>query len=370
MKKTVLIFHPALVPYRVDFFNTLNKVYNANFYFKFSNALTQDFNQRELKKRCHFRCLYLDKGFEIFGKSFRKGIISKVKELRPEIVLCSEYGPITVQLLIYSKFFNPNFKLYSICDDSMDVALKRSGIRALVRDLVCRNIDGVIFNSDEVASWHIKNISSSLPHLTLPIVHKDSVLRTSFKESITTANYNIDARYLYGKQVILFTGRLEKVKNVDFLLKCFFKLKKDNLVLVLVGSGEQRSHLESLTKNNSNTANVIFTGRLEGEDLLSWYLIADLFVLPSTYEPYGAVVNEALIAGCNVLCSKYAGASSLITKNNGAIFDPFSERDLIEKMTYYLNHSQPITNKIEELRDNKMPFSFNERIDSLISAIG
>jgi glycosyltransferase involved in cell wall biosynthesis len=252
----------------------------------------------------------------------------------------------------------------------MDVALKRSGIRALVRDLVCRNIDGVIFNSDEVASWHIKNISSSLPHLTLPIVHKDSVLRTSFKESITTANYNIDARYLYGKQVILFTGRLEKVKNVDFLLKCFFKLKKDNLVLVLVGSGEQRSHLESLTKNNSNTANVIFTGRLEGEDLLSWYLIADLFVLPSTYEPYGAVVNEALIAGCNVLCSKYAGASSLITKNNGAIFDPFSERDLIEKMTYYLNHSQPITNKIEELRDNKMPFSFNERIDSLISAIG
>jgi len=51
---------------------------------------------------------------------------------------------------------------------------------------------------------------------------------------------------------------------------------------------------------------------LEAQQLHAWYLCSSGFVLPSIYEPFGAVVDEALIFGLKVLCSKYAGSSYLI----------------------------------------------------------
>ena len=41
MKKRAIILHPAIAPYRVDFFNSLAKEFDASFYFEFDNALEQ-----------------------------------------------------------------------------------------------------------------------------------------------------------------------------------------------------------------------------------------------------------------------------------------------------------------------------------------
>ena len=83
---------------------------------------------------------------------------------------------------------------------------------------------------------------------------------------------------------------------------------------------------------------MILPGRYEGVALYGWYLCASGFVLPSTYEPFGAVVNEALIFGNKVFCSKYAGASYLIQSDNcGIVFDPLNENDTIDKLYIFLN---------------------------------
>ena len=37
MKKRAIILHPAIAPYRVDFFNSLAKEFDASFYFEFDN---------------------------------------------------------------------------------------------------------------------------------------------------------------------------------------------------------------------------------------------------------------------------------------------------------------------------------------------
>jgi glycosyltransferase involved in cell wall biosynthesis len=59
--------------------------------------------------------------------------------------------------------------------------------------------------------------------------------------------------------------------------------------------------------------------------------------LPSVYEPFGAVVNEALIFGLKVLCSQYAGASYLVQDNNGEIFNPLEEEDTLKKLKIFLD---------------------------------
>ena len=49
MKKLV-VFHPAIAPYRVDFFNSLNKTFDAEFYFEFEDVLEQSFAQDKLRE--------------------------------------------------------------------------------------------------------------------------------------------------------------------------------------------------------------------------------------------------------------------------------------------------------------------------------
>lgn len=366
-KKTILIFHPALAPYRVDFFNSLNSEFNAHFYFLFPNVPTQKFNQTELQKDCEFKCNYLESGYDFFRKSFRFGLIKNIIKINPDIILCSEYGPLTFLLFFYFKLYNKKFKLYSLSDDSLDLSIKRKGFRAFARNFICRNIDGVIFNSVEVAKWHKDNISKNMKELVLPIVHKDDSFRFKLSKSIPVANEKITTNNLQNKSVILYVGRLEKVKNIDFLIDCFIDANIANCVLVLVGAGSKRVSLEKRVREETNVNKVIFTGRLEGKELLSWYLIADLFILPSTYEPFGAVTNEALLAGCYVLCSENAGASTLITETNGALFNPLLQSDLTEKIKEYLNRCEPINSNLKRLRDNKMPFSFDDKINLLIN---
>ena len=58
-----IIFHPALAPYRVDFFNSLSEAFDAEVYFEFSNPLEQSFDQQALQDRLRFKPHFLRPGF-------------------------------------------------------------------------------------------------------------------------------------------------------------------------------------------------------------------------------------------------------------------------------------------------------------------
>jgi glycosyltransferase involved in cell wall biosynthesis len=365
-KKKLLVIHPALAPYRVDFFNSLAQKFESVFYFNLTNVADQKFNQDVLKKECNFKCNYLSSGFEAFGRSFRFGTSSIIKKESPDIVLCSEFGPVTSLVFLYRVIFRKSFKLYTICDDSIDNSISRKGFRSLLRNIISRNIDGIIFSSDEVCNWYSNNISNKTKTLVLPIIHKDQIFRARLEKSLAISNKNINDYDLLGKKVILYVGRLVKVKNLKFLLRVFSKLINSNGVLVLVGDGELNTDLRELVTRLNIDKNVLFVGRKEGVELVSWYNLGQIFVLPSKYEPFGAVINEALLGGCKVLCSELAGASSLVNSSNGETFNPSIEVGLFNLLTEYLDEIKPISNEILEIRKNMMPFSFDEKVAILL----
>lgn len=72
-KKKLVVFHPAIAPYRVDFFNSLNKEFDAIFYFEFGDVLEQSFAQDELRGRLEFVPRFLASGYSglrILGHRF------------------------------------------------------------------------------------------------------------------------------------------------------------------------------------------------------------------------------------------------------------------------------------------------------------
>lgn len=366
MKQKIVVFHPALATYRIDFFNTLAKYFEAVFYFEYKEQFSQKYSKDYLSSKCNFKSQYLDKGFEFLGRGVRFSIGSVIRNENPEIVICSEYGPTTLFVLLYCLLSNRKFKIYTICDDSLNSAKQRSVLRYFVRYLVSKKIDGVIFISDDVSSWYKNNISSKPKALVFPIIHNEEIFRPELLKSIKTANENISKYNLENKKILLFVGRLEKVKNLSFLLDVVSQLEVDNWVLIIVGSGNLMEDLKNQTRELGLSNNVLFTNNKEGKELLSWYAIAQIFILPSTFEPFGAVVNEALLSGCLVLCSKLAGSSTLITEENGALFMPHKKQELLELLENALHKIDPLQKEISKLTKSGMPFTFADKVNALI----
>ena len=113
----------------------------------------------------------------------------------------------------------------------------------------------------------------------------------------------------------LYVGRLSPEKNLRLLIKVFNTLPE--LTLDIIGFGPQEEELKALAGENVN-----FLGQINNEDLYRYYRSADVFVLPSTSEPWGLVVEEALNNGMPVIVSSMVGChKDLVYAETGLVFE-------------------------------------------------
>ena len=109
--------------------------------------------------------------------------------------------------------------------------------------------------------------------------------------------------------VILFCAKLQPWKRPADLLQAFAKANVADALLVFAGEGPLRSQLESEAAALGVASRVRFLGFVNQSQLPAVYASADLMVLPSEYEPFAVVVNEAMCCGCAVVTSDRVGAA-------------------------------------------------------------
>ena len=109
--------------------------------------------------------------------------------------------------------------------------------------------------------------------------------------------------------VILFCAKLQPWKRPGDLLWAFAKANLSNAQLVFAGEGPLRAELERQAAELGVAARVRFLGFVNQSQLPAVYTAADLMVLPSEYEPFAVVVNEAMCCGCPVAASDRVGAA-------------------------------------------------------------
>jgi len=368
-KEKLIVFHSAIAPYRIDLFNDLNNSFDADFYFFRKNLLSQKFETNKLEYLLNFKPKFLTLGFELLhkGRMIRFGYLSKILKKKPSRIICLEYNPITISVILFTKLFFPKTKVYTICDDSIDVAQKCSLLRKIARALCIVFLDGIILGNDSVEKWYNINYPK-VQTIMFPIIQKEERIIDIIKEGETISKTYLNKFDLEDKIILLFVGRLVEVKNLYLLIEVFsqYVSKNKKVVLILVGDGDKKLGLIELVKQLNIQNNVIFAGRFENEALYAWYQIADHFILPSTSETFGAVVNESLIAGVPVMCSSLAGASCLINEKNGIIFNPYNKEKLLSVFNLVLCNNRQTKRKIS-LKSSLMPYTYNERIIRLIS---
>ena len=128
----------------------------------------------------------------------------------------------------------------------------------------------------------------------------------------------------------LYVGRFAPEKNVLGLLRSWLQYRRQGGTwpLVLVGDGPEMPAICAVITDANVADAVLLPGLKASAELLPFYAHAGCFVLPSTREPWGLVVNEAMAAGLPVIVSNRCGcAADLVAGepggvSNGIVFDP------------------------------------------------
>ena len=170
------------------------------------------------------------------------------------------------------------------------------------------------------------------------------------------------------KHIIMFFGRLNRIKGIDFLVESFYELtqQRDDVILAIVGPDDGfKSELEHLVNKLKLSNKVLFTGFLGGEQKLAALVGADIVVQTSRYEQGAWAPFEAVLCGTPIIVSSHTGAGEDVRRlDAGYLVEIDNKRELAETINNILEDPtearQKAQNAAKYIREN---LSMNKKIE-------
>jgi len=156
-------------------------------------------------------------------------------------------------------------------------------------------------------------------------------------EWLSRATLSKDDSPFKGKKVVLTISYLLPRKGIDYLIEAFKEIKGNDIILIIAGSGKYEAKLRALANGDPR---IKFVGYVEGEDKTKYYRWADIFVLPTLWDPWGLVVNEAMYFGLPIIVTDAAGCSDHLVKDNGFVVQAGDKEALKEALVRLLNDEE------------------------------
>ena len=170
-------------------------------------------------------------------------------------------------------------------------------------------------------------------------------------------------------KVILFVGRLERLKGLDTLLEALSMIDQEKINLLVVGGLYNISEVTRLKKlcNEFNLLEKVhFIGSINRTDLKYYYNSSDICVLPSYYESFGLSALEAAACGVPVVASKKGGLSSIvIDKKTGYLLQWRCPGPFVEKLEILLQSKDLRKSMGKNARQHAEKLNWDESINSL-----
>lgn len=119
---------------------------------------------------------------------------------------------------------------------------------------------------------------------------------------------------------ILFVGQFIERKRLDLLIRAVAALGREDVELQVIGSGPQEEMLRRLAAEALGSR-LRWIGRVPSGDVPGQMAQADLLVLPSRHDGWGAVVSEAIMVGTPAVCSDRCGSAGVVqASGRGGVF--------------------------------------------------
>lgn len=366
---TTLVLHPALAPYRVDFFNWLIDRYNPHLYFYYRNVKNQKFNSADTSERLHISPKYLPEHSSLVVRFYNLFIL--LRKIKPDRIFLSEFGYFTLYIFLLRLFgFIKKAELITLCDDNVESFKSLKLHSKWLRRILSKYFRLIIVVSDEMSEYWSKFISKRAITVAVPIIRDENQFTKQLKEAKQHPHFNYYRAKYSDVKSLLFVGRLESVKNLFRLLDAWrFVLQEErNCKLIIVGEGSQLSNLIKYSVKLGLENSVEFLGRKDGLEIISISQSCSYAILPSTYERFGAVINEFLLNGCFSLVSRNCGGRILIHEGvNGYLFDPHDVSNIYSKIKLAFDEEIAVPENLMQIRFKDIMESLEIELKRVIS---
>ena len=278
-------------------------------------------------------------------------------ELEVEVCLLPSYAPIqSLAALLAAKSLGIRTVMMN---ESHAGTARARGLAAWVKRRLARQFDAALVGGSLQKRYFA---SLGLPEEMI-FTGYDAVDNDYFAkraEEVRSQREEVRRKYHLPEHYFLSLGRFVPKKNLSTLIRAYRKVLDSSrdcrTHLVMVGSGEEERKLRFLCQelglptydkaaggSEHDLPGVHFYGFRQIEENPVFYALADVFVLPSAWEEWGLVVNEAMSSGLPVVVSETAGcAEDLLAtdthgrlarvdvgiRQNGFVFDPGSSESL------------------------------------------
>jgi len=139
------------------------------------------------------------------------------------------------------------------------------------------------------------------------------------------------------KKIILYLGRIHKIKGIDFLIKAYAYLLRNNncndAILVIAGPDDgYLSEAKELTRSLGISSSVLFPGFLKEKEKMSSYNDSTTVVYPSRYEPFGLVSLESAISSKPIMVAKGTPMSRVVEKGKFGFSVKYGDTEALAKL--------------------------------------
>lgn len=202
-------------------------------------------------------------------------------------------------------------------------------------------------NADLLLAISNSSRSEALDYLQLPNDHVVNI-SSAVDDRFFVAQYapeqvnDVLTRHGLRQHFIMYTGGIDLRKNIDGLIRAYAQLPLSlrahhQLAIVCSVHPEEKERLLQLAAQQGlEIGSVVMTGFVPDEELPILYHACRLFVFPSWHEGFGLPALEAMTCGAPVIAANTSSLPEVIGRAD-ALFDPFSQHSITEKMAQALS---------------------------------
>lgn len=223
---------------------------------------------------------------------------------------------------------------------------------------------------------HIIAVSKSVANELVSLGAKRerlSVLPNGVDTEVFRPRDQLDARSKLGinaeKKIVLFVGRIEKIKGVDILIDAWEHVsrKSKDAMLYFIGSGHMQKELKTKIRSRNLGKSIKFVGYVSHNLMPLWYSAADIFCLPSRSEAFPLSLLEAMACGIPCVCAKVSGPKDVISHGkNGLLFSTGSSAKLAETIIKILVDENLRKQLSKGARSTALKYSWNRVIEKTL----
>ncbi|MCE7059961.1 glycosyltransferase family 4 protein [Dyadobacter sp. CY343] len=276
----------------------------------------------------------------------RKALFKVFNEFKPDVLNITGWGDMAqVQLMFYARFKGVKVVISS---ESSSLDHSRSSWKETLKSFIVTRANA-FFCFGKTSADYLESLGVNSKDITVrkAAVVDEEVIRRNFenaeKRRAAEQTGNTARKFVY-------VGRLAPEKNLEMLIRAFSNVHKNanpetaNWQLLFVGDGPERQRLALLLEELKISNQVIFAGGFPWYEVPNWLAQSDVLVLPSKSEPWGLVVNEAMVCGMPVIVSDKCGCVADLVENNtnGFVFNPEKQEELEKALLFFINNPEKI----------------------------